>query len=165
MVSAAISWNGATEPFFVNERGLKVNSVRYRAHLKKELFPAIKKIYKRRDWIFIQDSAPSHRAKLVQDFLKENLGRRFVKSCDWPPYSPDCNPLDYHFWDAVSQKVYEGRVFNPFKDEAELKQKIKSVWKECAQNTKIIRKAFKQFVPRLDAVAEKEGYSIKTVYG
>ena len=53
----------------------------------------------------------------------------------------------------------------PFKDEEELKRRIKSVWGECAQKKDEIRRAMKQFVPRLRAVEEKQGYSIKTVFG
>ena len=165
MVSAAVSWLGATKPFFVNEKGLKVDAIRYRAHLKKELFPAIKKVYPRDDWFFVQDGAPSHTAKITQEFLQETLRTRFVKSCEWPPYSPDCNPLDYYFWNAVKEKVYAGRLNKPFKNELELKERIKSVWNECAKNTVEIRKAMKQFVPRLNAVADNNGYAIKTVFG
>ena len=61
--------------------------------------------------------------------------------------------------------MYEGRMGKPFKNETELKRKIKSVWNECATNTTEIRKAFRQFLPRLKAVVEKNGYSIKTVCG
>ena len=57
MVSAGLSWFGATNPFFVNDRGLKVNSTNYVKHFKTELFPAIKKVYPRNDWIYIQDGA------------------------------------------------------------------------------------------------------------
>ena len=65
----------------------------------------------------------------------------------------------------MKEKVYKGRMRKPFKSEKELKQKIKAVWGECATNKEEIRKAFRQFVPRLKAVVDKNGYSIKTVYG
>ena len=51
----------------------------------KDLFPAIEKIVKRNDWIFSQDGAPSHRSHLVQDFLKTELKRRFIRAEEWPP--------------------------------------------------------------------------------
>ena len=35
------------------------------------MFPAIKKLAKCDDWIFVQDSAPSHRSNLVEDSLKK----------------------------------------------------------------------------------------------
>ena len=104
---------------FVNENGIKVNKKNYCKHLKKQLFPAIKKLVKRDDWIFVQDSAPSHRTNLIQDFLKKTLKRRFVKCVEWPPSSSDVNPLDYFFWDLLKTKVYQGRVGEPFSSEEE----------------------------------------------
>ena len=97
MVSAAISWYDPTKPFFMNENGIKVNEDNYCKHLKKQLFPAIKKLVKRDDWIFVEESAPSQRSNLVQDFLEKTLKRRFVKFVEWPPSSADVNPLDYFF--------------------------------------------------------------------
>ena len=79
MVSAAISWYGATKPFFVNENGVKVNKENYCKHSKKQLFPAIKKLVKRDDWILAQDSAPSHQSNLVKDLVEKTLTRCFVK--------------------------------------------------------------------------------------
>jgi len=95
MASACLSWNGATKPFFVNDNGLKVNAKSYQKHFQKDLLPAIDKVTKRNDWIFIQDGAPTHRSKLVQTFLEEKLQNRFVKASEWPPSSPDCNLLVY----------------------------------------------------------------------
>ena len=128
------------------------------------MFPAIKKLVKRYDWIFVQDSARSYRSNLVQDFLEKTLKRRFVKCVEWPPSSPDVNPLDYFFWDLLKTKVYQGTAGEPFSSEEELKTKIKAVWKDCATDLKPLRKAIKQFVPRLRAVEEKQGSCIKMIF-
>jgi hypothetical protein len=112
MVSAAISWNGVTEPFFVSDTdtNIKLNGPRYLEHLRGELMPAISRMQTtNKKYIFLQDSAPSHRSKQVQAFLSETLNDRFVKSTEWPPNSPDLNPLDYFFWDHVSKRVYAGQ--------------------------------------------------------
>ena len=66
----------------------------------------MKKHVKRDNWIFVQDSAPSHRSNLIQNFLEQTLKCRFIKCVEWPPSSPDVNPLDYFFWDLVQTKVY-----------------------------------------------------------
>ena len=161
MVSAALSWYGATEPFFVTDKGLKVNAENYRKHLKSQLFPSIMKTVGRQDWIFMQDGASSHTSNVVQNFLKDTLNKRFITKTGWPPASPDVNPLDYYFWDAVKTKVYEDRRGKPFSNQEELKNKIRAVWNDCAKNTFIIRKAIKQFIPRLRSVEEKQGFSIK----
>ena len=147
MVSAGISWYGATKPFFMNESGIKVNKENYCKHIKKQLFPAIKNLAKRDDCIFVQDSAPSHRSNLVQDFLEKSLKRRFVKCVVWPLFSPDVNPLNYFFWDLLKTKVYRGRAGELFSLQDELIKKIKAVWKDCATDLKPLRKAIKQFVP------------------
>ena len=164
MVSAALSWYGVTKPFFVNNKGLKVNAVNYHRHLKKQLFPAINKLVKRKDWIFAQDGASSHTSHLVQNFLKKELKSRFIAASEWPPSSPDTNPLDYYFWNKVKEKVYEGRHNNPFKTEEELIGRIKKVWGECARDTVEIRRAICQFIPRLNAVVECDGGSIKKMF-
>lgn len=165
MVSACVTWKGATKPFFVNDNGLKVNGKSYKKHLEKTLLPDVDRIMQNDRWIFIQDSAPSHRANIVQDFLKERLCTRFIKSTEWPPSSPDCNPLDYHFWNKIKEKVYEERFGRPFQDVNQLKKKIRKVWPEVANDLTEIRKALKQFVPRLSAVEEKNGNSIKMLFG
>ena len=91
-------------PFFVNCKRVKVNQKTYCCHLDKELFPTIEKVVKRSDWIFSQDGAPSHRANTVQDYLTRKLKRRFIRAEEWPPSSPDLNPLDYFYWDLVRKK-------------------------------------------------------------
>ena len=100
----------------------------------------------------------------MQDYLQATLGRRFVKHTEWPPNSPDINPLDFYFWDKVVSKVYEGRYCHPFTSTEELKARIVDVWEACV-DVEEIRKALRQFLPRLNAVVEKEGGSIKTVFG
>ena len=129
------------------------------------MFPAIKKLVKRYDWIFVQDSARSYRSNLVQDFLEKTLKRRFVKCVEWPPSSPDVNPLDCFFWNLVKTKVYQGRAGEPFSSKEELKAKIKAGWKDCETDLKPLRKAIKDFVPRLRAVQENQGYCITMIFG
>ena len=44
MVSAAISWYGATKIFFVNENGIKVNKENYCKHSKNSCFLQLKNL-------------------------------------------------------------------------------------------------------------------------
>ena len=165
MVSAVITWKGVSQPLFIGGNGIKVNRASYMKHLHDDLIPDVEAMYPNKDFTFMQDSDPSHRANQVQNFLKQKLKSRFVKNTDWPPKLPDCNPLDYYFWDRVQEKVYDGRYCYPFATIDELKRRIRDVWDECATDLPQIRKAMKQFLPRLEAVDAKEGGSIKTVFG
>ena len=164
MVSAGLTWHGVTRPIFVNNKGLKINAKNYRNHLKRQLFPAIGNLYPCDDWIFLQDGASSHTSNIVQNFLSETIPRRFIKKDQWPPKSPDTNPLDYYFWSKVKTKVYEGRINQPFQNENEMIARIKAVWKDCATNIPEIRKAMKEFPDRLRAVTECNGNSIKMYF-
>ena len=109
MVSSVITWKGLSQPFFIGVNKIKVNGVSYLKHLCDDLIPAVKAIYPNKDLTFVQDTAPSHRANQVQSFLKQKVKSRFAENTDWPPKLPDCNPLDYYFWDCVQEKVYDGR--------------------------------------------------------
>ena len=86
---------------------------------KKELYP-------NNNFSFIQDSAPSHGTKIIQNFLRGELKSRFANT-EWRPSSPDCNLLDYYFWNKVKEKVYSGHDAKHFEDEKKLKNRIFSV--------------------------------------
>ena len=69
--------------------------------------------------------------------------------------------MDYFFWDKVQQKLYEDRHCKPFPSIQELKEKILKFGDECAVDLQTIRKALKKFLPRLRALSERDGRSIK----
>ena len=55
------------------------------------------------NFIFQQDGAPAHGARLAQDWLAAHCSD-FIDKDSWPPNSPDLNPLDYHVWGAMLDK-------------------------------------------------------------
>lgn len=65
---------------------------KYAEILKEELLPEFK--YAERaypgTWRFMQDNAPCHRDKAVLSFLASHD----IETIDWPPYSPDLNPIE-----------------------------------------------------------------------
>ena len=79
--------------------------------------PAMKEFYPDNNFSIIQDSAPSHRAKIIQNFLREELKSRFVANTEWSPSFPDCNLLSYYFWNEVKEKVYSGHDAKHFESE------------------------------------------------
>ena len=140
MVSCCISHEGLTPPFFVDPQQIKVTGEVYTNHLKNDLLPACRDLYPDNDFIFVLDGAPSHTSNVCQNFLHEELGTRFVDKMTWPPKSPDCNPLDYYFWDALSEEVYKDRRV-PFTSLEELKNKVLEVWPELSRRHITRRKA------------------------
>src|SRR6218665_1153239 len=90
--------------------------------LRDKLIFEYRRFYPDDNCIFQQDSPPSHRCRLAQQFLQANTPD-FIHSDAWPPNSPDLNPLDYYVWNALKELVYAGRR-KPFPNTDELKQVI-----------------------------------------
>ena len=58
----------------------------------------------------LQDSVPSHRAKVIQQFLRQNTPD-FIAADESASYCSDLNPLDYCIWDILQDLVYACRRF------------------------------------------------------
>lgn len=58
---------------------------------------------------FQQDGAPPHYAVYVRQFLDEHFPGRWIGRrgpVEWPPRSPDLNPLDFFLWGHLKSRVY-----------------------------------------------------------
>jgi len=93
---------------FIDPQKTKVYHNCYIDLLKTSLLPECRWLYPGNDFEFLQDSVPSHRAKVTQQFLRHKTPD-FIAADEWASYSPDVNPLDYCIWDILQDLVYEGR--------------------------------------------------------
>ena len=101
-------------------------------------------------WIFQQDSAPAHRAKKTQKFLKEE-GVNFWPPEKWPPNLPDLNPLDYAIWSMVPQGACQDRP----ESVAALKRRVSAFWHRMDGDK--IRAACRRLRPRLEQCVKAKG--------
>ena len=53
---------------------------------------------------FMQDNAPVHTAFLVQDWLRDWASSNGVQLLEWPPYSPDINPIE-NLWKLLKENI------------------------------------------------------------
>src|SRR6218665_1608951 len=157
MVSAGVSMQGKTCIIFIDPQRTKVNGEHYVGLLRDKLIPECRRLYPDDNYIFQQDSAPSHRCRLAQQFLQANTPD-FIHSDAWPPNSPDLNPLDYYVWNALKELVYAGRR-KPCLNTDELKQVIEEKW--SLLNDRHIQKSIGQWKQRLKVVTREGGGPIK----
>jgi inhibitor of nuclear factor kappa-B kinase subunit alpha len=150
MVWAAITSNGKSPLHFVKP-GVKIDQVYYREHiLEGALLPWAKQHFGNRSWTLQQDSAPSHRAKMTQKWCRKNLPD-FIDAEQWPPNSPDLNPLDFSVWSILETKV----CVKCHKSLESLKRSLIAAWNEISND--VLRRICKKFPERLKAVVKQKG--------
>lgn len=104
MVWAAVCSAGKL-PLHIIPQGTTVDRFYYRDQiLQQVLLPGANLLYPNQQWTFIQDGAPPHTARITQQWCATNLPD-FVAKDDWPPSSPDLNPLDYAIWSSLQASV------------------------------------------------------------
>jgi len=100
MVNIRVSWNRKTDVFFIDPQKTKVDQNCYIDLLKTSLLPEFHQLYQGNDFEFLQDSVPSHRSKVTQQFLRQNAPY-FIAADDLASYSADLTPLDCCIWDIL----------------------------------------------------------------
>lgn len=155
MVSVAISKAGKSSIIFVEE-GKSVNAEYYCKKLLKKMIPQMNKLANGNKYLFMQDGARAHTAKLTVDMLHDQDKLVLLEPSDWPPNSPDLNPVDYCIWGLLEQNVYRGRIIT---DLQTLKTAITEEWNKIPQET--IDACIDVFRARLRRVIDAEGKHIE----
>ena len=148
MIWASFGWNGKSSICFVDGR---MNSKGYREVLQKHLID-IGSCMGGSDWIFQQDNAPIHRAKVNLTWFKSQK----INVLPWPSLSPDLNPIE-NLWGILARKVYvEGKQFRTKK---QLKTTIMNSWEEI--NIEQLRALVESMPKRIFEVIKLNGAKTK----
>ncbi len=69
---------------------------KYKQMLVRHILPTLERTYGKDNFIWTQDGAPCHTAKIVLAYLENKLGSKgFWSKGIWPPNSCNLNPLDF----------------------------------------------------------------------
>ena len=104
MVSLGLSFRGKGTLRFAPAK-TKINAEQYMEILGNTYLPDCHELYGvPPTCVFQQDGAAAHTANATQAYCKEKFPKFWPKS-EWPPNSPDLNPLDYFAWGHLQAEV------------------------------------------------------------
>ena len=150
MVWAGVSSAGTTALRFI-PRGQSLTAQYYRDHILQAVLKADgRRLFPRGKWTFQQDGAPAHTAKTVQLWCRDNLPD-FISKDEWPPSSPDLNPMDYCVWPKL-QSMVGGRDYRSMEA---LKSALRRAWQKFPLET--ARNSVKNWRGRLQACIQQQG--------
>jgi hypothetical protein len=160
MVWGAFWGDGKRTPLFIMNRDFESKKHGYSAESYLEVLDEMVLPYYEEGLIFMQDNAPIHTAKKVKRWFDENG----IRTTDWPPYSPDLNPIENAWW-ALKRKMME--MFPDFsassgsgeEDIKQLEECLKAAWDALDDDFFI---ALVESMPRrIQACIEAKGWHTK----
>ena len=139
-----------------------IDSEAYRQILIHQAMPELKKLISQEPthvrWIFQQDNAKPHTAKIVKQYLdtkQREWGGR-LEIMEWPSQSPDLNPIE-NAWSFIKRKLRH-REKKPSSHQ-DLYQQIFEIWREFP--SRILINLIESMPRRVQMVIRARGGSTK----
>ena len=121
----------------------------YKKVLREQLLPELRAAKKLGgEWRLMHDNAPSHKANSIKAYLAEEK----VEMIEWPPYSPDMNPIE-NVWAWMKQKL--ANDYTVCTNQKDLEENFMEIWESITPDMCI---AFcGNYEKRLEAVKIAKG--------
>jgi transposase len=113
----------------------------------------------RRSQQFMHDNAGIHRARKVQEFIR----RHRIRVINWPPYSPDLNPVE-HMWWVLKKMMYKHYPqYNNLNQAEEEWDRFCEALQECWRRIPgaLIKRLITSMSARIRACKKAKGYQTK----
>jgi len=147
MVWGCMGWNGVGR---LAEIEGKMDAKQLVEILEDHLLPSIEESgIPREDFIFQQDNDPKHKSKMAKQWF-ENQG---ITLLDWPPQSPDLNPIE-HLWTYLKNQLKDNYEVAP-KGVWELWERVAKEWEEIEPEE--CQRLIESMPRRLEAVIRAKG--------
>jgi transposase len=150
MIWSCISSKGVG-PLYIVEGTMR--SDQYKKVLQTRLRPQIKKWFKKGEkFVFMQDGAPCHTAKIIKKYLNNVK----IPLLPWPGNSPDMNPIE-NLWAIVKRRMASIRITT----RAELINRLTDVWHHDPEIAEIARNCIESMPTRLKSLFQCKGQRTK----
>jgi hypothetical protein len=157
----AIFWgDGKRSELYIMDRNFEAKKYSYFANSYIKVLDAMLPGYYTDDLYFIQDNFPIYIVNKVKKWFEDNG----IDTSDWPPYSPDLNPIEYT-WKKLKEMVMEHfpEVWDA-KGESEeelqrMEEALKAAW--LIIPTSFFECLIESMERRIEAVIEADGWYTK----
>lgn len=129
-----------------------INANKYINILEDNIWPVITRHFPRNNYLFQDDNAPVHRARVVKEYTARNR----LKCMSWPAQSPDINIIE-NVWLYIKRKL-QVRV-NFINSSQDLYNEILRIWQDI--DVEYIRSLYKTLPKRIQSVIRLKGHFTK----
>lgn len=127
-----------------------VNGAKYITILQKCMLPSAEQLFPGR-FLFQDDSAPCHRAKLVMNWKRQHK----IESLDWPAQSQDLNPIE-NLWHKVALEISRKRPTS----KRELIESLITAWNRVVRHDHLVKRVH-SMPKRCRQVIKNKGWPTK----
>ena len=159
MVWAAFWGNGNRTPLYIIDRDFESKKEGFTTNSYIEVLDAHAQ-YMSDNTCFMQDNASIHTAQKVKDWFKEQK----VWTTDWPPYSPDLNPIEnaWHAMKCLALKMFPDIMSGGGKTEEDIQKVeecLKAAWDALPDS--LFESLIKSMKARMDMCILAKGWHTK----
>ena len=128
-----------------------MNATKYASVLETKLLASAQSLFPDEYWIFQDDNAPCHRAKLVKRWMQSHT----LAQMNWPAQSPDLNPIE-NLWQRIDVIIAKNKPSN----KKELIENIIQAWHHIVTPEELCN-LVQSMLRRCKAVIQNKGFPTK----